>query len=152
MGAARAVSSVGRAPRLHRGGRRFEPVTAHQRKAFPYAGGRSIVAALNLARSAQTHRVPYGTPADPGAAERTRQAGGYLLSKEDRCLLSGVIFLPRAILAAVWIHPTPSRWGQSVVCFAPTNGNLTHHPGGGRHPVSWADTSSRQRAGAYKKS
>jgi hypothetical protein len=26
----RAVSSAGRAPRLHRGGRRFEPVTAHQ--------------------------------------------------------------------------------------------------------------------------
>src|SRR3954469_1793058 len=28
--AARAVSSVGRASRLHREGRRFEPVTAHQ--------------------------------------------------------------------------------------------------------------------------
>ena len=28
-GRARAVSSAGRAPRLHRGGRRFEPVTAH---------------------------------------------------------------------------------------------------------------------------
>ena len=25
----RAVSSAGRAPRLHRGGRRFDPVTAH---------------------------------------------------------------------------------------------------------------------------
>src|SRR4051812_9821546 len=30
--AAGAVSSAGRAPRLHRGGRRFEPVTAHRSK------------------------------------------------------------------------------------------------------------------------
>jgi hypothetical protein len=28
----RAVSSVGRAPRLHRGGREFEPLTAHHKK------------------------------------------------------------------------------------------------------------------------
>ena len=31
----RAVSSVGRAPRLHRGGRRFEPVTAHHQQPTP---------------------------------------------------------------------------------------------------------------------
>ena len=30
FGFLRAVSSAGRAPRLHRGGRRFETVTAHQ--------------------------------------------------------------------------------------------------------------------------
>lgn len=31
-----AVSSVGRASRLHREGRRFEPVTAHQARRFPF--------------------------------------------------------------------------------------------------------------------
>ena len=42
----RAISSVGRAPRLHRGGRRFEPVIAHHFRSYrlevrmpPFHGG-----------------------------------------------------------------------------------------------------------------
>ena len=40
MSEARAVSSVGRASRLHREGRRFEPVTAHQIGSSKAAGNR----------------------------------------------------------------------------------------------------------------
>ncbi len=37
----RAISSVGRAPRLHRGGRRFEPVIAHHFRASGGIGRRA---------------------------------------------------------------------------------------------------------------
>ena len=37
----RAISSVGRAPRLHRGGRRFEPVIAHHARDVAQSGSAS---------------------------------------------------------------------------------------------------------------
>ena len=45
LSAIRAISSVGRAPRLHRGGRRFEPVIAHHIRDVAQPGSASALGA-----------------------------------------------------------------------------------------------------------
>ena len=83
----RAVSSVGRAPRLHRGCREFEPLTAHQpRSSLRVAGclrGRTARTILDLAGpslNSATLRETYRADARGGVAQLVRvpacHAGG----------------------------------------------------------------------------
>ena len=85
-GGTRAVSSVGRAPRLHRGGRRFEPVTAHfdglqcGKPAFLHGSGMSCRRGLRVP-------CPLGAPrrersvrvASRDATQRGGMTGSYRL-------------------------------------------------------------------------
>ena len=52
---ARAISSVGRAPRLHRGGRRFEPVIAHHFRSH------RLAVRIPLFHSGDRGSIPLGT-------------------------------------------------------------------------------------------
>ena len=63
--AAGALSSVGRASRLHREGRRFEPVSAHQRELEACRGHR-----LNRAIRRHASRHPLGVEACASGTKR----------------------------------------------------------------------------------
>ena len=72
---ARAVSSVGRASRLHREGRRFEPVTAHQR----IAETNPVATRPDGGSDADTRRrCPRPSPGSARLAEASAEGAGNL--------------------------------------------------------------------------
>ncbi len=88
----RAVSSVGRASRLHREGRRFEPVTAHQSLSARRDTIRLIakIEQMHEARKpALTARIPWLTRRPPLGRLRRRQGGVAQLVRAPACHAGG---------------------------------------------------------------